>query len=378
MAQNLTHHIISDAASTIATGRRLFGRGPAYLIYFVTSRCNASCAVCCDKSQREPTEGPGAPPELSTEEIEKTVPAFSRILQLTLTGGEPFLRDDLPDIATLFSRAARLKSITIPTNGLLPDRIEKMTDRIAGDMPGVHINLNVSIDAIGVEHDTIRGVEGAFENATETLIRVRRLVARRPNLSVNTATMMRAGDEGGVKDTMREIARSFSPDRQLLILERDRPSEKMPIDTEAYATAAEEALLLGAVSRGAARFHRVYRSAERLVYKDIARYLASGKYPFKCVAGNKLLVMRADGTIYPCELLHTKLAPSENILLGGLREHDYKLAPILSSPGARRILEKIKKSGCGCTYECALIAGRMCKPVSLLPVIARAMVPTRS
>ena len=377
MTRNMTHHILSDAASTVATGRRLLGRGPAYLVYFVTSRCNADCAVCCERPMRDSTSGAEAQPELAIGEIERAAPGFSRILQLTLTGGEPFLRDDLTDIASLFSGVARLKSLTIPTNGLLPDRIVRMTDRIAGDMPGVHVNLNVSLDAIGAEHDDIRGVGGTFDRAMETLNRARRLSSRRPNLSVNTATLMRAGEEAGVKNTLREIARSFSPDRQLLILERDGRG-KSAVDPEAYTAAAEEVLRLGAVSRGAARFHRVYRSAERFVYSDIARYLASGIYPFKCVAGSKLIVMRPDGSIYPCELLNSKLADSDGALFGALRDHDYQLAQILSSPRTRRILEKIKKSDCGCTYECALLAGRMCRPLPLLPVLARALAPSSS
>ncbi len=76
-----------------------FGKGflnkslPSYLILFVNNICQLRCDMCFywDSMQVKTTQ-------LTLEEIEKLAKSLPNLLQLTLTGGEPSLRKDLPEI----------------------------------------------------------------------------------------------------------------------------------------------------------------------------------------------------------------------------------------------------------------------------------------
>ena len=64
----------------------------SYLILYVTNRCNFKCNFCFYHAEVEKGRKPN---ELSTAEIQRFSETLGPIIQLSLTGGEPFLRDDL-------------------------------------------------------------------------------------------------------------------------------------------------------------------------------------------------------------------------------------------------------------------------------------------
>ena len=73
---------------------------PVSLVHFVTNRCNARCSFCfIDFDNPKTFEG-----ELSLNEIDLlTKNLGSSLLNVNLTGGEPFARKDLIDIAKFIS-----------------------------------------------------------------------------------------------------------------------------------------------------------------------------------------------------------------------------------------------------------------------------------
>ena len=78
---------------------------PVSLVHFVTNRCNARCSFCfIDFDDPKTFEG-----ELSLNEIDLlTKNLGSSLLNVNLTGGEPFARKDLTEIAKLY-----LKNTTV-------------------------------------------------------------------------------------------------------------------------------------------------------------------------------------------------------------------------------------------------------------------------
>jgi MoaA/NifB/PqqE/SkfB family radical SAM enzyme len=81
-----------------------------------------------------------------------------------------------------------------------------------------------------------------------------------------------------------------------------------------------------------------------------------------CLAGKKLVVLRADGRIDPCEILDSLYKGKEkpwgfdDFSFGNVRESDYDMSKIVRSKKARRVKEFIEKSQCHCTFECAIFA----------------------
>lgn len=78
----------------------------------VTYRCNARCNMCdVWKFPTKPAE------EIGLDVIRK----LPNLFFANVTGGEPFVRQDLPDIITELRKKA--KRIVISTNGFFTDRI---------------------------------------------------------------------------------------------------------------------------------------------------------------------------------------------------------------------------------------------------------------
>ncbi|MFH1235065.1 MAG: radical SAM protein [Candidatus Diapherotrites archaeon] len=135
-------------------GKSMLKRGlPPYLMFLVTSDCNAECAHCL--YWRKPNGGE----MLSLREIEKISKNFKKLLFLNLGGGEPFTRKDLPEIAEIFSRNCRVKNISTTTNGILSKKIVSDTKRVLENCNS-NFSVNVSLDAIGKVTTKSGGLRG--------------------------------------------------------------------------------------------------------------------------------------------------------------------------------------------------------------------------
>ncbi len=163
---------LADIAA--ARARRAFGRpSPPFLMTLnITNRCNARCKMC---------DIHGWPPgdELPAARLGEIVrdPALSKLEVVRVTGGEPFLRDDLPEFFRLAAeRAPSLRFFYVTTNGLLPDRAAELVES-AGSLARL-LHIQVSLDALTAAHDEARGVPGASERAMETLRRLSELKKR--------------------------------------------------------------------------------------------------------------------------------------------------------------------------------------------------------
>jgi MoaA/NifB/PqqE/SkfB family radical SAM enzyme len=104
--------------------------------------------------------------EIGAAELEK-LPGVS---SANVTGGEPFLRDDLVDILSVLRRKAR--RVVVSTNGHLTDRIVK----VARAQPW--IGVRVSVEGLPSVNDELRGIKGGFESAICTLTELWRIGLR--------------------------------------------------------------------------------------------------------------------------------------------------------------------------------------------------------
>ncbi|HXH18353.1 MAG TPA: radical SAM protein, partial [Chitinophagales bacterium] len=87
---------------------------PATLVQFLTDRCNARCPFCFIDF-KSPHHGKN---ELTLKEIEKITRLLPRSLtNVNFTGGEPFLRNDIIEIADAYFSNSTVQSIFITSNG---------------------------------------------------------------------------------------------------------------------------------------------------------------------------------------------------------------------------------------------------------------------
>jgi molybdenum cofactor biosynthesis protein A len=106
-----SHMILSDA----------FSRKHSYLRISLAERCNLRCLYCM------PPEGVPLQPKdslLNASEISRLTKLFSSegVDKVRLTGGEPLLRKDLPEIISFISDEPNINSVGITTNGITLSR----------------------------------------------------------------------------------------------------------------------------------------------------------------------------------------------------------------------------------------------------------------
>lgn len=152
---------------------------PKRLIFYITNRCNAACIHCFYKNNINKDLNN----ELDLKEIKKIVLSLKHPIDLLLlTGGEPILREDIIDICKIFEKINKTRKITLSTNGFLPELIEKKIESIL-NTTGLNVNIQVSIDGLEEIHEEIRGIEGIFGRAIETVNRLKKLQNRYSRLN---------------------------------------------------------------------------------------------------------------------------------------------------------------------------------------------------
>ena len=213
----------------------------AYL--HVTQRCNLSCRFCySEDTTRNRLDDP------SIEELFHAIDLLTELgcSRLTISGGEPLLRDDLPEVAAHAKRGG-MSRITVLTNGLL-----------------------VSEKNVGALAEHVTRIAVAFDGASSDDPVFLRGSQRFDQLVSAVQTIKDAGIEACVLPTLHAGNLADMPRyRQLRELGRTAATEGLP-----GTDPADDAPPLSARN--------------------------------SCGAGARTLSVAADGTVYPCHLLHSR------------------------------------------------------------------------
>lgn len=128
-----------------------FGRRIDYVRLSVTEQCDLRCFYCLPNGYKANTE-----PEqwLSFEEIERVITSFAQlgVGRVRITGGEPLLRKNLPDLLQRLHNIPGIEDLSLSTNAV---RLEKMAEQLK--QAGVS-RINVSLDSL--QPDRFRQITG--------------------------------------------------------------------------------------------------------------------------------------------------------------------------------------------------------------------------
>lgn len=147
---------------------RMSSRLPSHLLQFsrdkrpvvvwnVTKRCNLKCIHCYAHAKDVAFKN-----ELSFQEGKNLIDDLARfgVPVLLFSGGEPLMREDLPELAA-YSVKKGIRAV-ISTNGTL---ISHQTARTLKDIGLSYVGI--SLDGMEEINDRFRGVKGAFQAAIE-------------------------------------------------------------------------------------------------------------------------------------------------------------------------------------------------------------------
>ncbi|MDO8668366.1 MAG: radical SAM protein [bacterium] len=129
----------------------------------VTYKCNSRCRMCNIWQIANPSDLP----------LEYFYNLSPNLKYINLTGGEPFLRPDLPEIIKIIKTVSPKAKIIISSNGLAADLIVKQIKTIM--KIDQNIGLRISLDGLGAVHDQVRGLNGFYSQVLATVSALKNL-----------------------------------------------------------------------------------------------------------------------------------------------------------------------------------------------------------
>lgn len=240
----------------------------------VTYRCQAKCHKCYAANLHQ--EGKNI---LSIDQIREIITQAKRLglIHVNLTGGEPTLRKDLPDIITACGPENIMVSLV--TNAYTLTR-EKMKEFKEAGLNTIQISLDSADAPI---HDTLRGLSGCYDAALSAAA-----WAREFGIVLCFSTVLSSedtGDEGAMK--------------QLLCLSKREKAFLLICDSAAVGGwEGDETKMLSRKERN--------RTLSELLRHPNARHHNLYNFRMKqgCPAGVEKIYITAYGDVTPCDLIH--------------------------------------------------------------------------
>jgi len=313
---------------------------PTFIILFVTSRCNSRCQHCFFWKDLNAHKD-----ELTLDEIKKLSLDLKKVPNLAISGGEPFLREDLPEICELFYNNNKVEKIHLPTNGLATNSIKKILEEVLKKCP-CGINVALSLDGLEETHDKLRGVKGNFKSVLKTYNEIVGLKQEYPNLTIviNTVVSNKNHKEfvllsNKIREEMPEIdghgydwIRGSPKDSDIKLPTNEEIKELLPhIDRTTKYYASKQGTFKARLE------YAIRKYVSKLKYDTIR----TNKQLIPCRAGDIFAVVYPKGEVAICELLPT---------IGNLREKSIK--KIWNSEEAEAQRKNIAAKKCYCTHGC--------------------------
>lgn len=267
---------------------------PVHVVWELTLACNLKCSHCGSRAGRR------RPDELTSSEALDVVDQLARLgtRELTIIGGEAYLRRDWTDIVAAASGHAMFVGMQTGARALTERRLQAAA---AAGLQG----LGVSLDGLPELHDRLRGVRGSFDHGILTLERAKGLgLSTSVNTQIGPETiadlpelLQRVVETGiGQWQVQLTVAMGNAVDNPELILQPYQLLELMPLLADLYREARRHGVLL--IPGNNVGYFGPYESLWRTSVNDQPHW--SG-----CGAGQTVIGLEADGTVKGCPSLPT-------------------------------------------------------------------------
>lgn len=276
---------------------------PSHLLlqWHITERCNLSCYHCY--------QNPTVSNDLSYKQLLEIYAQYKELHntwnhrvkgQINITGGEPFLRDDFWDLASIIKESY---PFAVLSNGtLISKSIAKELSQLKPKF------VQISIDGSEFTHNKIRG-NNSYRMAAEGLKQLRRYNV--PTIISFTANKENYQDfPAVVKLGQRYQVLKVWADRMI----PEGLGAKM---SDTLLSTEETTHFYSLMNRCRIRANLNPFSQTFVSMKRALQFLETGKKGYKCSAGDSLLTVDAEGNLLPCRRMPIK---EGNLLRSNMKE----------------------------------------------------------
>lgn len=310
----------------------------------VNGWCNSRCTFCniwkYDKALARSEE-------ITLDELERNLfasPALAGVRDVGITGGEPFLRQDMAAVYHSLCRHFPAAHIGAVTNGLAIERVVGTLSEVTAAHPTRSFSLLISLDGYAETHDQVRGVPGNF---AKVLTLIERLKAEVPAVVLgfsHTVTPTNSGDSLRCYELASELGIGF-----MYRLAHEAPylrNEGLPIWSAESLAAVKpivtelNARLLADQSLAARLANLHY--ARNAFYQDLMSYFEEPRRTAPCYSGTHSFLLAHNGDLFPCINLPNAI--------GNLRHQSFD--DLWYSDKAEQVRQPIRDWQCHCWTNC--------------------------
>ena len=279
----------------------------SYAVWEITLKCNLACQHCGSRA------GHTREKELSTEEALDMVRQLAEvgIKEVTLIGGEAFLRPDWLVIAQAITSSGMLCGMTTGGYGITLDTARRMKEA------GIRV-VSVSVDGLEATHDRLRGRQGSWQWAFKTMSHLKEAgIPFGCNTQINRLS---APEFPRIYERIRD-AGAFAWQIQLTV-PMGNAADNSDILLQPYELLDVYPMIARVVERANREGVRVQPGNNIGYYGPYERLLRGGdawSFWQGCSAGLSTLGIEADGAIKGCPSL-----PTSAYTGGNIRDHSLR------------------------------------------------------
>lgn len=296
---------------------------PINLTLSITGKCNSRCRTCkIWKNKRKRN--------VTVSDWEKTLSSLGKSPYfITISGGEPFLNDDLVEIVRLVSKHNKPKILNIASNGILTDKIYGAMEKVSSFYKG-RITVNLSLDGKKEVHNYVRGVD-CFDNVLDTLYSLKTL----KNILVGVHSVISKYNANMFIDFYNFVKSELKPYHHIIEIAENRVElnnlkDKIAPETNEYLKVVN---YLQAYS-----IPFSFRVLLRKKYYSLTKEMLNNGHGLRCYAGLASAHISYDGELMACCMNCESL--------GNIKEHDFK--QLWFGKKAAEIRRSIRERNCSC------------------------------
>ncbi|MBW2662496.1 MAG: radical SAM protein [Deltaproteobacteria bacterium] len=286
----------------------------------VTYRCNAKCYMC------NTWKNPSRKDEEFAPDLLNKIPYDLNFINIT--GGEPFLRDDLDEIIQI--AIDKTKRLIISTNGYFTKKIVRLAENY-----GNRIGFRISIEGLPAANDELRGIKDGFDHGLRSLVTLHDMGIKDIGFGITVSDrnardmieLWRLSKSMGI-----EFATATTHNSYYFHKHDNRHEDPEMVAKEFEKIAAE---LLN--TNRPKNWFRAYFNM------GLANKVRGGKRPLPCEVGTDVFFLDPYGNIMPCN------GSDEPMIMGNLKDQTFDA--IWNSQKADEIRNQVRN----CPKQCWMV-----------------------